>query len=279
MRSILGAADRFRISPWGLTRCGRGCDRVRPRRWPGPGGSADRPRDPLHPLRTYHERFTCVAGTALLVFGVVGAVDALAVVLVVDDHVDRPVGAAVTSAAAAVFGMVGVVVYAGLLDKVVGAHIHGHPDLTPGDLAGAPLRRLVVADVLFAVAVLAASALFVIPGVIVFTLWALVGPVITIEDFIPWSPPSGRSWHLVRRRFWLTFGLVTLPVQFEQWALHAIHYAEIFDHPVVPAFLLNGVLETVIGSIVGLVEVVLTYELIEEDARRRPLASGDPSAA
>ena len=111
---------------------------MRPRRWPGPGGSADRPRDPLHQLRTYHERFTRAAGTALLVFGVVGAVDALAVVLVVDDHVDHPVGAAVTSAAAAVFGMVGVVVYAGLLDKVVGAHIHGHPDLTPGDPAGAP---------------------------------------------------------------------------------------------------------------------------------------------
>ena len=76
----------------------------------------------------------------------------------------------------------------------------------------------------------------------------------------------GRSWQLVRRRFWLTLGLVTLPVQFEQWALHAIHYAEIFDHPVVPAFLLNGLLGAVIGSIVGLVEVVLTYELIEEDA-------------
>jgi hypothetical protein len=126
--------------------------------------------------------------------------------------------------------------------------------------------------------VLAASALFVIPGVIVFTVWALVGPVITIEDR-PVLAAFGRSWHLVRRRFWLTFGLVTLPVQFEQWALHAIHYAEIFDHPVVPAFLLNGVLGAVIGSIVGLVEVVLTYELIEEDARAVPPRPRDPSAA
>jgi hypothetical protein len=72
----------------------------------------------------------------------------------------------------------------------------------------------------------------------------------------------------VRRHFWLTFGLVVLPVQVEQWALHAIHYAEIFDHPAVPAFVLNGGLGAVIGSLVGLVEVVLTYELIaaEPDA-------------
>ena len=35
---------------------------------------------------------------------------------------------------------------------------------------------------MLALATLAGTALFVIPGVIVFTLWSLVGPVITIED-------------------------------------------------------------------------------------------------
>ena len=44
--------------------------------------------------------------------------------------------------------------------------------------------------------------------------------------------------------------------------LHAIHYTDIFEHPLVPAFLLNGLLGMVIGSVVGLVEVVLAYELI-----------------
>jgi hypothetical protein len=200
------------------------------------------------------------------VFGIVGAIDAVAVVLVVDEHVDKPYGAAVTSAAAGVLGMAGVVVYAGLLDKVVGAHIHGHPDLSLGEVWRAlPLRRLLVADVVFAVAVLAGTALFVVPGILAFTLWALVGPVITIED-LPVRAAFGRSWRLVRRHFWFTFFLVTVPVQFEQWALHVIHYAEIFEHPVVPAFLLNGALGAVIGSVVGLVEVVLAYELIADDA-------------
>jgi len=196
------------------------------------------------------------------VFGTIGAIDSIAVVLVVDDHVSRPLGAGITSAAAAVFGTVGVVIYAGVLDKVVGAHLHGHPDLTIPEIWKAlPLRRLIVADVVFAVVTLAAFTAFAIPGLVLFTLWALVGPIITIEDK-PVRAAFGRSARLVRRHFWLTFGLVVLPVQLEQWALHAIHYAEIFDHPVVPAFLLNGGLGAVIGSLVGLVEVVLTYELI-----------------
>ena len=113
---------------------------------------------------------------------------------------------------------------------------------------------------------LAATALFVIPGVIIFTLWSLVGPVITIENRTVASA-FGRSWHLVRPHFWLTLLLVTLPLQIEQAALHAIHYTELFEHPVVPAFLLNGLLGMIIGSAVGLIEVVLAYELIARTDR------------
>ena len=70
----------------------------------------------------------------------------------------------------------------------------------------------------------------------------------------------------MRPRFWLTFFLVTVPLEIEQAALHAIHYTEIFEHPLVPAFLLNGLLGMVIGSLVGLIEVVLVYELIARQA-------------
>lgn len=221
-------------------------------------------------LRTYREEFTRVAGTAFVVFGTVAVVDAVAAVLVGDRHVSRPFGAAVTSLAAGVFALVGVVVYAGVLDKVVGAHLHGHPDLTGREiLAVLPIRRLIVADVALAVATIVGLVLFVVPGVVVFTLWALVGPVITIEDRSV-RDALRRSRQLVQPCFWLTLGLVTVPLQFEQTVLHAIHYTEIFEHPLVPAFLLNGLLGMVVGSIVGLVEVVLAHELI---ARER----GDPA--
>jgi hypothetical protein len=220
-------------------------------------------------LRTYRERFWRVAGTAFVVFGAVAVVDAIATVLVLD-HVKSPVGDAIASTAAAVFATAGVVVYAGILDKVVGAHLHGHPDLTVREIWGElPLVRLGVADVVLALAVLAGLALFVIPGIVILTLWSLVGPVITIEDRSVRSA-FGRSWELVRPCFWLTLGLVTLPLQVEQAALHAINYTAIFDHPVAPAFLLNGLLGMVIGSVVGLVEVVLAYELIARNPAPRP---------
>jgi hypothetical protein len=72
----------------------------------------------------------------------------------------------------------------------------------------------------------------------------------------------------VRPCFWLTLVLVTLPLEVEQAALHAIQYTAIFEHPLVPAFLLNGLLGMVIGSIVGLVEVVLAYDLIARSDSR-----------
>jgi hypothetical protein len=212
-------------------------------------------------LRTYRERFWRVAGTAFVVFGAVAVVDAIATVLILD-HVTSPVGDAIASTAAAVLATAGVVVYAGILDKVVGAHLHGHPDLSVPEIWRAlPLVRLIAADVLLALAVLVGLALFVIPGIVILTLWSLVGPVITIENRSVTSA-FRRSGQLVRPCFWLTFCLVTLPLQVEQAALHAIDYTAIFDHPVAPAFLLNGLLGMVIGSVVGLVEVVLAYELI-----------------
>lgn len=236
-----------------------------------------RPRDVIGAaMRTYRERFWRVAGTAFVVFGAVAAIDAVATVLVIDRHVSRPAAAAITSASSAVFAMVGVVVYAGILDKVVGAHLHGHPDLEIREIWRVlPLGRLVAADVVLAVATLVGLALFVVPGLVVFTMWCLVGPVLTIEDRSVVSALR-RSWQLVRPCFWLTLLLVALPLQVEQTVLHAIHYTDIFEHPLVPAFLVNGLLGMVIGSIVGLVEVVLAYELI---ARTDDHEAVEPSPA
>ena len=214
-------------------------------------------------LRTYRQRFWRVAGTAFVVFGAVAAIDALATVLVIDRHVSRPVGAAITSTASAVFSMVGVVVYAGILDKVVGAHLHGHPDLRlPEIWRVLPLRRLVAADVVFAVATLVGLALFVIPGVD--RVHDVVARRTGDHDRGPpgRAPPSGARGDWCGPTSGSTFCLVTLPLQVEQAVLHAIHYTDTFEHPLLPAFLLNGLLGMVIGSIVGLVEVVLAYDLI-----------------
>jgi hypothetical protein len=238
---------------------------------------ADRPRPGAvvrAALRTYRERFRQVAGSAFLVFGSVAVVDTLGAVLVADHHVSRPVGAAVTSVVTAVLAAAGIVVYAGLLDTLVGAHLHGHEDRPLRAVwRTLPLGRLLVADVALAAATLAGLALFVVPGIVVFTLWSLVGPIITIEARSARSALA-RSWQLVRPNFFLTFGLVTLPLQVEHVVLHAVHYTDVFDHPVVPALVVNGVLGAVVGSVVGLIEVVLAYELIAADGGGSARAGG-----
>ena len=212
-------------------------------------------------LRTYRWRFWRVAGTAFIVFGALAVIDAFATLLIVE-HVTSPVGAWITSTAAAVLAMSGVVVYAGILDKVVGAYLHGDPDLTVREIWRVlPLGRLAAADVILAIATMVGTALFVIPGVAIFTLWSLVGPIITIEDRSVASA-FPRSWQLVRHHFWLTLLLVTLPLELEETVLHAIHYTDQFDHPLLAAFLINGLLGMLVSSVVGLVAVVLTYELI-----------------
>ena len=104
--------------------------------------------------------------------------------------------------------------------------MHGHPDLELREIWGVlPIGRLAAADAVLALATLVGLALFVIPGIIVFTLWSLVGPVITIEDRLVGSA-FRRSWQLVRPCFWLTLWLVTVPLQVEQAVLHAIEYTD-----------------------------------------------------
>jgi hypothetical protein len=213
-------------------------------------------------LHTYREKRRRVAGTAFIVFGAIAAVDVTVAVLVADGHVARPWAASIVSAVAAVISMAGVVFYAGVLDKVVAEHHHGEPELTIRQVwAVLPLRRLAGADVLLVILTAVGFALGVVPGVIAFTLFALVGPVIVIEDHTVLLA-FRRSSQLARHHFWTTLLLVTLPVGVEQAALHAIHYEAVFDHPVVPALLLNGLLGGLIGSFVGLLEVVLAHELI-----------------
>jgi len=228
-------------------------------------------------LRTYREQFRRVAGTAFVVFGVVAAIDVMAAVLIADDHVARPLGAAITAASAAALAMAGVVFYAGVLDKIVGAHLHGHPDVPLRKMWRVlPLGRLAVADVLLAAGVLVGTALGLIPALLVFTFGALVGPVITIEDRKVFDA-FRRSAELVRPCFWTTLFLVTLPVGLEQGVLHAIDYTAVFEHAVVPALILNGLLGAAVGSYVGLLEVVLAHDLIARSSRPRPAARPAPS--
>ena len=72
--------------------------------------------------------------------------------------------------------------FSGFLDAAVGEEQHGHPSRPIGQiLRTLPYARLIVVDVLLSFTIAGGSLAFVIPGLVLFTLFCLIGPLINIE--------------------------------------------------------------------------------------------------
>ncbi|HEY7152094.1 MAG TPA: hypothetical protein VH391_10475 [Solirubrobacterales bacterium] len=67
--------------------------------------------------------------------------------------------------------------------------------------------RLIAVDILFGIAVAIGLLLFVVPGVVAFTWFALAGPLVEIEDDTVRSS-FARSRRLVRGRFWTVLAVL-----------------------------------------------------------------------
>jgi hypothetical protein len=223
-----------------------------------------RARDVLRDTASiYRSHFVRVAGSAVLVFGVTGWLDAVIETAIDSDNLTGTGWDALLSVAAAIVGTVGFVFYCGLLDKVLEDHHEGRPDRPIVEVARElPIWRLFCADLALTFATLIGFLLLVLPGFAVFTLFALVGPVIVAEDRKVFDSLR-RSAVLVLHRFWLVLVLVTIPVLFEEQIVHAVDYRE-FDHPLVAAFITGGVVAGAVISVVGLIEVVVARRLMEQ---------------
>jgi hypothetical protein len=214
-------------------------------------------------VRILRERPRRVAGTAAVVFGITAWVTAVIEVEVVEADAPFAVDVAASILAAAV-STYGIVFYAGLLDLVLRSYLEGKPDLPlRAALIQLPLTRLLLADLVLILASAAGAVLFVIPGIIVFTLLCLVGPLIVSEDLKVFAGLR-RSYHLVRPHFWMTLCLVTIPFLIEDQLLHGIDLT-LGGHRLIGAFCISAVLGATIGAAVGLLEVVLAHELREHE--------------
>jgi hypothetical protein len=78
-----------------------------------------------------------------------------------------------------------------------------------------------------------------------------------------------RSAHLVRPHFFFAFFLVTIPFFVEDRLLHGIDL-DLFGHRLLGAVLVSAIIGATVGSIVGLLEVVVAHELRDHDLPAAP---------
>lgn len=162
----------------------------------------------------------------------------------------------------------GEVFFAGLLERMVGQARYGAPEqgiLTV--LRTLPYGRLILADVLLTVLVLAGLVALVVPGVVLFTLLCLSGPIINIERESALRAMR-RSARLVRGRFWLTLILVTVPFWIADWIGTSVQDA-VHGEPLWIDIGVRLVVTIVVAIGTGLVQVELAYQLIEADREKQ----------
>jgi hypothetical protein len=155
----------------------------------------------------------------------------------------------------------GLTFYAGMLERLVGSverNEAAQPVLQV--LRTLPWGRLLVAEAILIVVIAVASVLLVVPGLIVGTLFALVGPLINLLDS---SVPKAfrRSLQLVWPHFMLVFLIITLPLAVEHEVV--IFVAELIPHEHIWAiFLTTFFLGDLFGMALGLMEVTLAERLV-----------------
>jgi len=194
---------------------------------------------------------------------------AIAVTEVVSDNLIDPRNNALSiwgTISVETISLFGTILLAGFLCKLVGRDKDGGPAGAPGErvaviavIRSLPWISLIVADILFAVLVAIGLVLLVIPGLILFTYFAVVAPAIEVEHR---KPVSGlrRSVHLVRPHLWAAALLVTLPeaaLALAESVLPSPHGAlHIFE-----VILIRGIVLAPFEAAFGLVVVALFYRL------------------
>jgi hypothetical protein len=155
----------------------------------------------------------------------------------------------------------GEVVFAGFLDMAVGDSWFRHEDRTLREvLRDLPWVPLIIVDIVVVTAAVAGLALFVIPGVVVYTFWGLAGPVV-VQERHRWRAGLRRTYQISRPHWVLVLMLVVIPLGFEHGLAHAVR--EWVDQWGALAIVAGEwfIAATMLG-VIGVIDVALANELM-----------------
>jgi hypothetical protein len=151
---------------------------------------------------TYQNQLGALLGGAVIVIGVTSVIDLLLGLT----------GRLWLVLAGVIVGLIGQVLYTGYVVKLVQDVRDGRLDQSMDELfsAAAPfVGALIVNGIFYGIAVACGFFLFVIPGLVLITIWAVVAPAIVAEGRGPFEA-FGRSRELVRGNGWNVFFTIVL---------------------------------------------------------------------
>lgn len=222
-------------------------------------------------LGTYRRNFVRIVVAAVLVFAPIDLVVTLATAAARDVAENSDVLSVMLWTSGTAVGIAGtmlsLVFFAGVIDRIVAVDQHGEEDLPLRQtLRGLPTWRLLLASTVSAALVVAGLLLLLVPGFVLMVLFAVVGPVIVIEDLRVWRGlrrSAGLAWPHAFLVVVTVLIPTTLDEQFSSWLEHFRWY----EHPWV-ALPIDVVSTIIVGGLVGVLEVTLAHALIADQRRR-----------
>jgi hypothetical protein len=162
---------------------------------------------------------------------------------------------------ASIVGIAAGTLYQGTVVNLVKDVQDGRRDFSAGELlsSAAPyVLPLVGAGILAGIAIGVGLVLIIVPGLILLTIWAVIAPVIVVENSGVMGS-FGRSRELVRGNGWPVFGVIVVA----------------FLIVIVGGLIFGAIAATITAPISALVAAVLYFRLREIEGTASPVAPGD----
>jgi hypothetical protein len=183
---------------------------------------------------------------------------------------------------AAVAGIAAGTLYQGMVVNLVRDVQDGRRDFSAGELLSSAtpfILPLIGAGILAGLGIGIGLILFVVPGLILLTIWAVIAPVIVVEKS-PVMAAFGRSRELVRGNGWQVFGAIVVAflIVIVGGIVFTAIAAAIADGPLL-RIVFSALASTITAPVSALVAAVIYFRLRAFEGTPEPLAGGSDAPA